>query len=195
MVRRKHIAFIRPKAWPLANSIVDGVIKDQFPDHEVDIIDVSAMVRRRTTIIIVNSIVTIILYGKDIVLRRKKFRLAFWRTPYIFRKIRTLIRDKVAYEDYSFSFQMQSLFDGSTPGIPHFVYTDHTHLQNLHYEANKNNLYSSAWIALERDIYENASLIFVRSSNVRRSMIDEYGVPPDKVRSEERRVGKECRSR
>jgi glycosyltransferase involved in cell wall biosynthesis len=181
MVRRKHIAFIRPKAWPLANSIVDGVIKDQFPDHEVDIIDVSAMVRQRTTIIIVNSIVTIILYGKDIILRRKKFRLAFWRTPYIFRKIRKLIRDQVAYGDYSFSFQMQSLFDGSTPGIPHFIYTDHTHLQNLHYEANKNNLYSSTWIALERNIYENAAFIFVRSSNVRRSIIEEYAAPPDKV--------------
>jgi glycosyltransferase involved in cell wall biosynthesis len=76
---------------------------------------------------------------------------------------------------------MQSLFDGSTPGIPHFVYTDHTHLQNLHYEANKNNLYSSTWIALERNIYENAALVFVRSSNVRQSMIDEYTIPPDKV--------------
>src|SRR5690349_14645643 len=167
MVRRKHIAFIRPKAWPLANSIVDGVIKDQFPDHEVDVIDVSAMVRQRPTIILVNSIVTVLLYGVDIISRRKKFRLAFWRTPYIFREIRKLIRNEVVAGDYSFSFQMQSLFDGSTPGVPHFVYTDHTHLQNMQYEANKNNLYSAKWIALEKEIFQNASLIFVRSSNVR----------------------------
>jgi len=181
MVRRKRIAFIRPKAWPLANSIVDGVIKDQFPDHEVDVIDVSAMVRQRPTIILANSIVTVLLYGKDIISRRKKFRLAFWRTPYIFREIRKLIRNQVVAGDYSFSFQMQSLFDGSSPNIPHFIYTDHTHLENLNYAANNKNLYSSKWIALEKQIYHNASLTFVRSSNVRRSVIEDYSLPADKV--------------
>jgi len=181
MVRRKHIAFIRPKAWPLANSIVDGVIQDQFPEHNVDVIDVSAMVRQRPTIILVNSILTVLLYGKDIILRRKKFRLAFWRTPYIFREIRKLIRGKVANGEYSFSFQMQSLFDGSTPGIPHFVYTDHTHLENRHYEASKKNLYSSKWIAVESEIYQNADLIFVRSSNVKRSMLEDYDIGAQKV--------------
>ncbi len=181
MVRRKRIAFIRPKAWPLVNSIVDGVIKDEFPDHEVDVIDVTAMVRQRPTIILVNSIVTAFLYGKDIILRKKKFRLAFWRTPYIFREIRKLIRDRVANGGYSFTFQTQSLFDASVPGIPHFVYTDHTHMENLNYEATKKNLYSSKWIALEKEIYENAALTFLWSSNVKRSLIEDYGIFPHKA--------------
>ncbi len=181
MDRRKRIAFVRPKAWPLANRIVDGVIKEQFPDHEVDVIDVSALVRKRPDIILVNSIATALLYGIDIALRRKKFRLAFWRTPYIFRQIRRLVRSQIATGGYFFSFQMQSLFDGSSPGIPHFIYTDHTHLENLNYAANNKNLYSSKWITLEKEIYRNAALTFVRSSNVRRSMIEDYGLPHDKV--------------
>lgn len=181
MDKRKRIAFIRPKAWPLANRIVDGVLQEQFPDHELDVIDISMLVRQRPDIILVNSIATALLYGKDIALRRKKFRLAFWRTPYIFRQVRQLVRSQTAKETYSFSFQMQSLFDGSTPGIPHFIYTDHTHLENLNYAANRDNLYSERWIALEREVYQNASQVFVRSSNVRRSVIEEYQQASDKV--------------
>lgn len=181
MEKRKRIAFIRPKAWPLANRIVDGVLQEQFPDHTVDVIDISALVRKRPEIVLVNGIITALLYGKDIAQRKKKFRLAFWRTPYIFHQVRRLVRRQVMNEDYAFSFQMQSLFDCSTPGTAHFVYTDHTHLENLHYAANKDNLYSSKWIALEKEVYQNATLTFVRSSNVQRSVIEDYDLPTEKV--------------
>jgi len=178
----KRFAFIRPKAWPLANSIVEGVLRQQFPDHEMDMIDISRLVRKRPGLILVNSIATVLLYGKDIVRGRKTFRLAFWRTPFIFRQIRRLVQNRIAKGTYSFTFQMQSLFDASTPGVPHFIYTDHTHLENRHYAANSGqNLYSPKWIALEREIYRNAAVTFVRSSNVRRSVIEEYGIPQDRV--------------
>ena len=178
----KRIAFIRPKAWPLANRIVEGVIQEQFPDHEMDCIDVSSLVRKRPDVILANSIATFLLYGKDIAQGKKKIRLAFWRTPFIFKWIRRLVQKKVAAGDYSFSFQMQSLFDASTPGVPHFVYTDHTHLENRHYSPQAaGNLYAPSWIALEKEIYQNAAMTFVRSSNVQRSLIDEYGCPAEKT--------------
>jgi glycosyltransferase involved in cell wall biosynthesis len=182
MNRKKKIAFIRPKAWPLANRIVEGVIREHFPDHEVDILDVSTMVRKQPRLLLANSVATALLYGKDIAQRRKKFRLAFWRTPYIFRQIRKLVRERVGRGGYSFSFQMQSLFDASTPGIPHFVYTDHTHLENLNYAAKgRASLYAPGWIELEKEIYQNAALTFVRSSNVRRSLMEDYGSPAEKA--------------
>ena len=182
MVSSRHIAFIRLKAWPLANLIVEGVLKEQFPDHEVDIIDISSLVRRRPDLVLVNSIATTLLYGKEIAQGRKKFRLAFWRTPYIFRQVRRLVQKRIAQGAYVFTFQMQSLFDASTPGVPHFVYTDHTHLENLQYEtAGRPNLYSPRWVELEREIYQNAAITFVRSSNVRRSLIENYGCAPGKA--------------
>lgn len=178
----KRIAFIRPKAWPLANSIVEGVLKEQFPDHEVHVLDVSDVVRRRPDLILVNSIATILLYGKDIAQGRKKFRLAFWRTPYIFRQIKRLVQNRLAEGTYAFSFQMQSLFDASIPSLPHFVYTDHTHLENLNYAADgARNLYAPAWVRLEKEIYRNAAITFVRSSNVQRSLIEQYGRPSEKI--------------
>src|SRR5215216_3958178 len=106
MDKRKRIAFIRPKAWPLANRIVDGVIQQQFPDYAVDVIDISTLIRKRPDIVLVNSIATALLYGKDIAQRRKKFRLAFWRTPYIFRQVQQLVRKIISAGEYSFSFQM-----------------------------------------------------------------------------------------
>jgi glycosyltransferase involved in cell wall biosynthesis len=181
MDKGKRIAFIRPKAWPLANSIVEGVLKEQFPDHEVDTIDISSLVRRRPDLILVNSIATALLYGKDIAQGRKKFRLAFWRTPFIFRQVRRLVQKRIAQGTYAFTFQMQSLFDASTPGIPNFVYTDHTHLENRHYANGAPNLYSQSWIDLEKQIYLNAAITFLRSSNVRRSLIAEYGCPAEKA--------------
>jgi glycosyltransferase involved in cell wall biosynthesis len=180
---KQRIAFIRPRAWPLANRIVDGVIQEQLPDHGLDVYDVSQMIKARPDLVLRNIIATLGLYGTEIARRKKRFRLAFWRTPYIFRQIKKLVEEQIPKEEYCFSFQMQSLFDASIPGLPHFVYTDHTHLENQHYTANgRDTLYSPGWIALERSIYQNATLNFVRSSNVRRSMIDEYNCPADKVR-------------
>jgi len=181
MKNRKHIAFIRPKSWPLGNQIVEGVIKEQFPDHDIDLIDITALIMRRPDIILINSVATILLYGSELLAGRKKFKLAFWRTPYIFQQTRRLIRRRLRNENYFFSFQMQSLFDGSTPGVPHFLYTDHTHLENLNYRHGKKDLYSQKWIDLEHEIYRHATLNFVRSSNVGHSMVRDYNCPANKV--------------
>ena len=122
-----------------------------------------------------------LLYGTDILARRKKFKLAFWRTPYIFGQVRKLINQRVNKGEHLFSFQMQSLFDASTPGVPHFLYTDHTHLENLNYKHGRHELYSQKWIALEKEIYQHTARNFVRSTNVARSMTKDYNCPPEKV--------------
>ncbi len=181
MSGKKSIAFIRPRGWPLANKIVEGVIRKQFPDYDVDLIDVTALVMRRLDIVLANSLATVALYGADILARRKTFKLAFWRTPYIFGQIRRLINRQVTKEKYLFSFQMQSLFDASTPGTPHFLYTDHTHLENLNYNHGTHELYSEKWIALEKEIYQHTARDFVRSTNVARSMVRDYDCAPEKV--------------
>jgi len=45
--------------------------------------------------------------------------------------------DREKYSDLArsclFSIQTQSLYDASIDGLPHFLYTDHTHLANLKY--------------------------------------------------------------
>jgi glycosyltransferase involved in cell wall biosynthesis len=66
--------------------------------------------------------------------------------------------------------------------VPHFVYTDHTHLANLYYaNFNPNGLFSQNWIELEKQIYRNAVTTFVRSSNIRQSLIEQYDYSAERV--------------
>jgi glycosyltransferase involved in cell wall biosynthesis len=182
MADKKRIAFIRPNRWPLANTKVYEEVKNQFPDYEVDVIDIKPLLRRRPIILAINGLWTLILYGLDILKGIRKFPEAFWFTPYLFRSVKRLVRRQLSGSEYVFTFQMQSLFDCSLPQTPHFVYTDHTYLANLSYkDFNASQLVSSSWIELEKQIYDHATLTFVRSSNIRQSLIDQYHYPPERV--------------
>jgi glycosyltransferase involved in cell wall biosynthesis len=122
-------------------------------------------------------------YGFEILLGRKKIGECFWRTTHIFKRVKALVAERLSQEEHMFSFQYQSLIDGSKDGIPHYVYTDHTHLANLasYPYFTEKDLYSRQWIDLERTIYHNARLNFTRTSVVSRSIVEDYSCPPDKV--------------
>ena len=72
-------------------------------------------------------------YGRDLLLRNKPPHRIFWRTPFMFRAVNKLMSELIDPSEYAFSFQMQSIFAGKVPGLPHFVYTDHTYLENFRY--------------------------------------------------------------
>lgn len=178
----KKIIFIRPKPVPIANVKTAEALIAQFPEYDFEIVDILDLTKRRPHILFINLFATIYHYGKNILNKNKSFRDAFWRTPFIFHTVKRMVADIVKNHDCVFTFQMQSLFDCSQPGIPHFVYTDHTHLANLTYlDFDKNKLYPQAWIKLEKQIYNNASRVFVRSTNIRDSVITQYEQPPEKV--------------
>lgn len=175
-------AFIRTRSWPAANENVYRTLKEQLPTYDIDLIEIESLLKQRPLIVALNVLFVVWYYGLDIVRRRRKFKDCFFRTPYIFHTIKRLVSQQIAQKQYSFSFQMQSLFDASTEGTPHFLYTDHTHLANLYYaNFDKRKLYSEQWIALERTIYQNTIVNFCRSSNIRRSLIDQYDSSPDKT--------------
>jgi glycosyltransferase involved in cell wall biosynthesis len=182
MAARKRIAFIRPNKWPLANTKVQEEVKKQFPDYEVDVIDIKPLVKRNPALLLINSLWTLILYSFDILTGNKKFLEAFWFTPYIFLSVKRLLGQRLSKSEYLFTFQMQSLFDCSLPQVPHFVYTDHTYLANLRYrDFNANKLVSRKWLELEKQIYDNATITFVRSSNIQQSLIEQYHYPAERV--------------
>jgi glycosyltransferase involved in cell wall biosynthesis len=92
------------------------------------------------------------------------------------------MRAELDPEQYAFSFQIQSLYDTSVPGLPNYIYTDHTHLSNLasHY-FDRALLRSKAWRALERAAYHNATCVFTRSHNISRDLMEQYELPPHQV--------------
>jgi len=179
----RKIAFIRMEPWPLANDSMVQVLGETFPNFAIEIINVRYLFENRIDIILLNMLFVIKEYGLEILLGRKKnLRACFFRTPYIFKTMKRLVSSHLARKEYAFSFQMQSLFDASTEGLPHFVYTDNTCLADLYYpHFDRKRLYSPSWIELEKTIYQNAAINFSRSGNITRSIIEQYGCQPEKV--------------
>ncbi len=178
----QKIAYFMPKNWPLANVKVSEALKNQFSDCQLDTFNLETIISKRFDVLVLNTFATIIYYGKDILKKKRGFKDCFWRTPFLYNFVKKWIGKNVDKNRYWFTFQIQSLFDCSIEGVPHFVYTDHTHLANLYYESfNKEKLYPEFWVDLEKRIYNHASLIFVRSTNIKRSLEDQYGQPKQKV--------------
>ena len=179
---RKQIAFIRPGPWPLANIKMAETIREQFADCDIDIIDIKrARFLKNWWIPGVNAILTGLLFGQDILARKKKIKEAFWHTPYIFKAVKWLLMKHLSRKKYWFTFQMQSMFDCSLPNTPHFVYTDHTHLVNLSYPGFETSSLYKNWVSLEQQVYSDAAINFVRSTNIRQSLIEQYQQSPERV--------------
>jgi len=175
---------LRPSAASLpANTRIVDEIQREFSEFSFEIVDVQPVMRRKPWTVLVNALWTVWLYRTDLTTCRKKFRQCFWRTPYMHDAIRRMLRRSFGGEDWAFTFQIQSLFDGSLDGVPHFVYTDHTHLANLEYAGfTRADLFHPSWIAKEREIYANASVVFVWSTNMLEILRRAYGI--DETRME-----------
>jgi hypothetical protein len=178
---KKKIAFINAQNHPQCDSTFK-VLQANFPDHQIDTIKILDLIKSSKKILFLNSLHTILEYGGDILLGRKKFKKIFLRTVYLIGQVKKLVNEKLKNGNYYFSFQMGSVFDTSLEGLPHFIYTDHSHLANLDYPLfNKNELLSNKNIEVEKRIYSNATLTFTYSSNITNSIIKQYLCPEEKV--------------
>lgn len=178
---KPKIAFLRKGPIPIACQRVAELLQADFPGHQVEIIDLKGVLRARKDILVRAALHVVKDYGLEVLRRRKTLSEAFFATPYIFGEIKRLAERHLSRGGYEFSFQMLSLFDASLAGLPHFVYTDHTVLANLHYPDGERYLYGRRWIELEHTIYRHARLNFTRSEFVRRSMIEQYGCAPERA--------------
>ncbi|MGR9085954.1 MAG: glycosyltransferase family 4 protein [Gammaproteobacteria bacterium] len=179
MNRKQRAAFIKMGSFSHINASLIEILTNNFPEFEIDVIDISEVLSKKNPLIYFHCLKE---YGMDLLSGKKKISAIRTRTPYVFNMVRQAMLAKLADRNYGFTFQSQSVFDLSLPGVPHFVYTDHTHLANLQYPGFKRErLLSRAWIDCEKEIYRNASLNFSMSSNISRSMIEDYGCAPDTV--------------
>lgn len=180
--KRKRIAYIRKGSYPIPNSILQGVLQNTFPEYEVDTVDILDMFKTSPSIVLGNLFATYKEYGTMLLKKQITLPEAFYTTIYLFNKIREYVNFRISPSNYAFTFQIQSLFDGSIDGLPHYVYTDHTHLARLRYPGyDHKKLRPKEWIALERSIYERADVIFTRSSNITKSLTEQYNIPFGKI--------------
>ncbi len=158
------------------------MLANAFPEYPIENISVDEIVRQFKNWMPQNLWYVGKEFGYDILLKRSTAIESYYRTTYLFERIRKAMRRIIGPERYVFSFQTQSMYDTFVPGLPHFIYTDHTHLSNLHSSYfDRRRLRSSKWIALERTIYHHATRVFTRSSDVAADLTRFYDVAPDKT--------------
>lgn len=179
---KRKIAFIAMGPPPYPNVIVGEMLGKVFSEFEVEVIRVREIVEARKDVVLINLLFVLMEHGLNILMGRQTVRQSFITTTYIFKQIGKLVAGRISKGGYVFSFAMQSLFDASVPGLPHFLYTDHTHLANLGYpHFDRRTLRSDKWISLERAMYHKAALNFVRSTNIAASLIEDYDCPRERV--------------
>lgn len=179
---RRTVALVRAGGFSHVNENVLAILQREFGDrYEIEDIDIARYVPKKT---FANFIAACREYGADLTRGRRKLRgrEPLVRNAHFFQEVRTAVHRLAAEHDLVFTLQTQSLWDASTPGIPHFVYTDHTHLANLRYrEFDHRHLGSNTWINLESQIYQNARQVLVTSEFAKHSLIEDYGILEDKI--------------
>jgi len=175
--------FFRIGSFSLINDVMWCELRAKMPDFdwqsvdvERDIVGANPALRLRATV------EALLRYGKTIVANRQPPRDFFPRLPCVLRAVSDWSKQHVVASETAFTFQTQSLFDASAPGIPHFLYTDHTYLANRRYPMPKPSMaVPQAWRDMELRLYQNASTTFVSSGFARTSVIEDYGIAPDRV--------------
>lgn len=179
MAVRKKAAFIKIDEFSHVNRNILSQLKGNFPGYRFEVIDLFQTIVSKKIV----AFHFLIEHWYDIVLFRKSLRSSFVSTTYLFRKVKEYMRDLSGKESYDFTFQTQSVFDASIDGVPHFVYTDHTHKENLRYPGfDHRHFLGEKWTELEAGIYRNAAMNFTMSSNVSRSIVEDYLSGNEKVR-------------
>lgn len=182
---KRRLAFIKSGSFSHINAALLGELTRHFPELEVEEIDVwSDILAQRRRVYWMAVADAAMRYGRKLLRHRRALPQIALRTPYLFRRLRELIGERLSERlaEFRFTFQTQSLFDASLPGVPHFVFTDHTHLANLRYPAfGRNNLFPWPWPLLEPEIYHHARHIFVMSEHVKDSLTADYGIASDRV--------------
>jgi glycosyltransferase involved in cell wall biosynthesis len=183
--RRTRILFFRQGSFSHINDRVAGWLREQFPDRELIEIDILQEVIKPARAVRYRAAATaLITYLPRIAGGFRDFRDLFYRTPFLFHSIRRLVAEKYAALAPSclFSIQTQSLYDAGIDGLPHFVYTDHTHLANLSYPgATRSQLFSPRWTELETSLYHRVRANLVMSAFIRDSLIRDYRCDPSRI--------------
>jgi glycosyltransferase involved in cell wall biosynthesis len=180
--RPVRIGFARMGPHPIPNRLLVDALEQAVPGARVSVLDLETLARCDPAATLANAPFVAAEHGKSLARGLVRPWQAFFSTTYLFRWMSRRARDWALANEFDWTIQIQSLFDARAPGIPHFVYTDHTHLTNLDYpDFDARALRSPRWIALERALYREARTVFTRSGHVSASLVDRYGCDPARI--------------
>ena len=175
-------AFVKMGDFSHTNAHVLEQLEARFPRLNAQVIDVGELRVVGKADLAPLALAVIKEFGLPPFLSARRFRHHIPKSAYFFHRARQALLRQLNGNAYGFTFQTQSMFDASVPGIPHFIYTDHTHLENFKYPAwTAATALSRNWAQLERSAFHNASMVFTMSENISGSLVEEYGCSREKI--------------
>ncbi len=119
---------------------------------------------------------------RTIVPGQGRFIDAIRRSGWCMERIIEQVEQLQESDAFDFSLAIGSVIHARNPKQPHFVYTDLTVRANAYYPEGAERL--RLWrecIPYEEESFRNASLVFTMSDHVTRSLVEQYGVPREKI--------------
>lgn len=178
------ILYFKVGSFSHINAQVEKQLAARFPDCRVETFDVLEQLRGRAPRRYFRlSLLAAARYGKWIGTRRLPPKDFITRLVPGWKAVQHLSREIIREHPTRFSFQTQSLFEARHPGIPHFIYTDHTYRANAMYRyQSKPYPVSREWQQLEADLYHGATKTFTSSRFVNQSLARRYQLPLRQMR-------------
>ncbi len=181
---KRKIAFCKLGSFSHTNESVEAFLRENFPDYEIEGLDLMKAIKRRPLVVLLNALLTALIYGPAVLRNRDERANFFFKTPFIWRQMGREISRYYAdkRDELAFVLQTQSSFYAKVDDLPLYVYTDHTILCNLNYRIyDKREFASKKRLELEREMYAGARHIFVSAKHVEESLIEQYGCAADRV--------------
>lgn len=179
---KKALCF-KQGSFSFVNESIARALPLALPGYEyrwLDIIDDIA--RRRPATYLAGLIEATLRYPQPIFRHRFSPQAFLPRTVVFLRMFEHWVSTNPEFSDVAFSFQTQSVFRAIRQGIPHFGYTDHTHLANARYgTARKLQTMTPKWLAMERSLYADSRVTFTTGEFAARSIIEDYNIPSSRV--------------
>src|SRR5215210_179902 len=115
---KARIAYFRLGTRPLANRTVHEVLQEHLPEFDVVAIDLKLRLRRHPARLALLAAAGV-RYAPQVLRRQHEPKKAVFRTRTAFDQLRRTALEAAAGQRWAATFQMQSLFDASVPGVPH----------------------------------------------------------------------------
>lgn len=180
--RRCRALFVTAGSFSHINAQLLQALRAGLPDVEFDTFGVSAALQRDYLTLCRCGFGAVGEYGLPTLAARPRLRYRLFRSVAYYNAVRRRLVRGFGGRGYDFTLQTQSLFSAALPGCPNFIYTDHAARARLAGEdGSETGAPSEAWLACERQIYEEAAHVFTFGPKIRDCLEAEYGIAAGKV--------------
>ncbi len=178
-----RIILVKYGSFSHVNAKVERALREQFPGYDLEVVDAArdilASFPLQSLWLRFNaSVKRLVPFLRG---RHSPWDFVF-QEPQAWELISSWILRNADPAEVAFVVQTQSMFDASHPGIPFFIYTDHTREAHKRQPGGGSPAPASPeWIRLEAALYRKATTVFTLSRFCAESVVLDYGVPEERV--------------